>query len=358
MRKAFKWAAEQGQAETPLTITGSLWWFWGAYPSEGRRLVTQALALPGSRRAPARAKSLIAAAGLAFLRGDYDDATERSEAALAMSRRLGDERLMATATIWLASIARDRGSYRRALALHGRGLALSRKSGDLWLTARSLYSLTLLSQVRGAHADSTGPLQEALRLFEQIGDKEGIAEATGLLAQALMQQGKWDTAAEIFEQCLEFAGESEDLESAAWCSAGLGAVAVHNDDGERAEAMYRTALSNFFKLGMKLGIARSLEGIAMGASLRGNQEKAAVLFSSGERLRETMATPLPHNDRLLHDAHVERLRRQLGPDRFAGLWTRGHLLSLEDAATVGLDGAWKSHLLEVTDRQLVRLKST
>jgi len=340
LRRAFRWAVERGDTETALIISGSLWWFWAAYPTEGRRLATQALALPGPRRAPARAKALIAAAGLAFLQGDYDDAADRSKAALAMSRRLGDERLVAMATILLGSIARDRGSYRRALALHEQGLALSRKSGDFWLTARSLYSLALLSHARGTYADSTELLQEALALYKQFGDKEGAAEATGLLARILSQQGEWHTATEMFEQSLELAGESEDLESVAWCSAGLGAVAVHNNDGERAEAMYRDALDGFRKLGIKVGIAHSLEGMAMVAGMRDSLEKAVLLFGSSERLRETMGIPLSHNDQLLHDARVERLLREFEPGRFAELWTRGSLLSFEDACVLGLDDAW------------------
>ncbi len=323
LRKAFKWAAERGQAETALTITGSLWWFWGAFPAEGRRLVSQALALPGAHRAPARARALVAAASLAFLHGDYDDAAERSEAALAVGRKLGDERLIAAATIWLGSIARDRGSYGRALTLHEQGLALSRKSGDLWLTARSLYSLALLSNTRGAYANSMEPLQEALALFERLGDNEGAAEATGLLGQILSQQGEWDTAAKMFERSLKLAGELDDLESTGWCSAALGAVAIHNGDGDQAEAMFRTALNSFRTLDMKLGIAHSLEGMAMIACLRRNVEKAVLLFGFSERLRETMGIPLSHKDQLLHDAHVERLHRELEPDRFGELWTRG-----------------------------------
>ena len=122
--------------------------------------------------------------------------------------------------------------------------------------------------------------------------------------------------------------------------------------------MFRTALNSFRTLDMELGIAHSLEGMAMIACLRRNVEKAVLLFGSSERLRETMGIPLSHKDQLLHDAHVERLQRELEPDRFAGLWTRGSLLPLEDACNLGLDNAWRTYLLELAESGLKGLNTS
>jgi predicted ATPase/class 3 adenylate cyclase len=85
------------------------------------------------------------------LRQDHDPDGARSsfQAALRMSRRTGDRRGLAAASLGLACLAADTGDWHRAAVLHGVAQAFLDPTGQPWEELEARYRRASLDQVRG-----------------------------------------------------------------------------------------------------------------------------------------------------------------------------------------------------------------
>jgi predicted ATPase/class 3 adenylate cyclase len=85
------------------------------------------------------------------LRQDHDPDGARSsfQAALRMSRRAGDHRGLAHASLGLACLAADTGDWHRAAVLHGAAQAFLDPTGQPWEELEARYRRDSLDQVRG-----------------------------------------------------------------------------------------------------------------------------------------------------------------------------------------------------------------
>ncbi len=84
---------------------------------------------------------------------DPDGAQSTFQAALRISRRNGDNRVMAEATLGLACLAGDAGDWDRAAALHGAAQALQDRAGNPWQELEARYRRDSLDQARAHLGD-------------------------------------------------------------------------------------------------------------------------------------------------------------------------------------------------------------
>jgi predicted ATPase/class 3 adenylate cyclase len=84
---------------------------------------------------------------------DPDGARSTFQAALRISRRNGDNRVMADACLGLACLAGDAGDWDRAAALHGAAQALQDRTGNPWQELEARYRRDSLDQARAHLGD-------------------------------------------------------------------------------------------------------------------------------------------------------------------------------------------------------------
>jgi predicted ATPase/DNA-binding NarL/FixJ family response regulator len=112
LRAALGWAIEREEVETGLRLAGALRRFWsaGGYLNEQRELLARLLALPeASAPTAGQAKTLIGAARLAYVQGDYAEAGRLAEQSRAMATALEDRALVAESLTQPGHAARARG---------------------------------------------------------------------------------------------------------------------------------------------------------------------------------------------------------------------------------------------------------
>lgn len=118
-------------------------------------------------------RMLSSLADIARQRRNLNDAQRWYEESLATNHELGDRRGVGFVLYRLAEIAEERGDLDRAEALHRESLAIAREIGHVQDTADSLRTLGgFLIEWRGQQEEGCQMLQEALSLYEQLGQAD------------------------------------------------------------------------------------------------------------------------------------------------------------------------------------------
>lgn len=249
------------------------------------------------------------------------------------------------------SLARASGDRRtEGWALHKRGDAHRRlhedeASADLLNEALEIFeevgddagvawSLVGLSTI----ARDRGDLCSARSIFDRIGDRRRSMGAwhayiDGELARA---EGNLDRTIELESLAL---AEMEERSPASLgtntCRCSLGWA--HRVAGDHETAMDLMVESLRFLL-RSTNESRWNHGVWVLESLAGlcaesfDARLAAILFGSADAARETQDNPMPHWDRPLYESDLATLRERLPAHEFADCWERGRRLTPGEAA--------------------------
>jgi non-specific serine/threonine protein kinase len=325
LRAALDWAVEQGNAGAALQAMFRMGWFWNTrgYLAEGRRRVTEILALPGALRCRReRALALIRAGELAQSQGDY-----------AAARRLIEEGL----GIWREVVAdptlpdESLGSWQE---LRARYLC------EQWGIGEALRILGHITLSQGEYRAARAFLEEALALFRELERQCEISDTVMVLAGAARGEGDYRRAAELYEESI---ARYQKVGQREWLIAiqrrDLGHVAYWQGDYGRAEALFRESLAVLWDQGHKLSIPACFIGLAGVAGVRGQPARAARLLGAAEALLETIGAALTAVERAEHERYMAAVRGQLNEAEFAAGRAAGREMPLEEAVLLGLDRA-------------------
>jgi predicted ATPase/class 3 adenylate cyclase len=184
LRTAIRWSIDRGEAELGLRMAGRVWRFWHywGHVREGVRWFEALLALPGAAEPTlGRARALSGLAALLYWQGESDRAAELYEEALAIRRRLGDEREVAEALLDTAWGAVARSDIAAASARAAEALEGFRRVGDSARVAHVTAWLTTMPFVMGVGGDATEALAAAREAAEVNREAGRLFEATDWL---------------------------------------------------------------------------------------------------------------------------------------------------------------------------------
>jgi predicted ATPase/DNA-binding SARP family transcriptional activator len=196
LRGVLSWAEEHDQPDIGLELGGAIWRYWHGTGllQEGIGWLDGLLAHPAASLA-ARAKGLTALAGLAYWQTDYDRAWKCYQEALEAYRSIGDPQQ----------------------------------------EADTLYAMSMTASFVGDLSAAEQLADEALSMFEEMGDREGVGRV--LLAQA---QKHWfidhdlEKARPLWEESLAISTEIGNRAMAASQLCGL--AGIQFAQGDRATA--------------------------------------------------------------------------------------------------------------------------
>jgi DNA-binding SARP family transcriptional activator len=168
---------------------------------------------------------------------------------------------------------------------HACALSAVRDAGNKRGEAALLYSLgTLETSIRIATANSH--LEQSLKMFDEIGDRQGQALALSGLALVSTLNGDYDAALTRYEQAIAGFREVEDVVSEAYTRKSMAQISADRFEYAAAERMLDDALSIAHKLGAPRLTAQVEYALAELQLRRGRAEPAADALSSVLRLTE------------------------------------------------------------------------
>jgi predicted ATPase/class 3 adenylate cyclase len=324
-----------------LRICAALSTFWHkrGYLAEGRRWCAQVLGKPGTGEPTVeRGKALAGAGTMAWRQGDYYTARARYEESLAIARKLGDRRGIASVLGNLGLVSFDQGNFGAARTLMRDSLATMRELGDRFGVAAMLGNLGHLEIKEEDYSAAWTLLQEEASIRRELADRRGIAGSLTNLGIVAYQRGDYSAARAQHEESRAICDELGDRDGVAMSLVNLGAVAAAVGDFASAKTFSEEALSICAELGESADVAGALEGIAEATAGLGDRLRASTIWGAEERLREEIGAPLFPDDQRQHDRNVVAARAALGDDAaFEHAWQRGRALTLEQAIAFALD---------------------
>ena len=271
---------EAGNAETRLlrggllARQGMLAFYLGRH-GEARAALEKAQMPLEESRAPRETAFLQNGLGiLASARGEFSAAEPCFEAALRLSRTVGDAAFAALTLNNLAILARIRGEYERSADLSRESLAQARLARDLDTQARALQNLGIVARCREQLPQARRFYQESLALFRSLAKPWDTALALGNLGEVCTALQEYRQAQTFLEESLSIRREIGDRSGIVMALDALGGLLMEQGRVEQAEYCLAEALHTAQEVGeepLELGVLVSLAQLWAG---KGQDAKA------------------------------------------------------------------------------------
>ncbi|HKP53638.1 MAG TPA: tetratricopeptide repeat protein [Chloroflexia bacterium] len=237
-------------------------------------------------------------------------------------------RVRAKALHGLGVLTANQGEHAQARNLMEEAVALYREVREPQGVADALNSLGLIA----CHQDDPHAqlyFEESLALQRALGNNYGVAAVLHNLGMMAEDQGEYAQAEPLYEESLLLARKMGDKEGAAWALNGLGQVALDRGDYRQALARYGESLALCQDIGDKMGVALCLERLGGVAAEQRQPTRAALLLGSAEALREAMGSYMEPAYREAYDRVVAKAREQLDPLAWGAAWGEGRTTPLD-----------------------------
>jgi predicted ATPase/DNA-binding SARP family transcriptional activator len=182
-------------------------------------------------------------------------------------------------------------------------------------------------------------LEEALQIYRDLNDTSAQPGTLTHLGLAFYALGDYGRSRAYHEEVLAIVSAQGSELGKSWSLDNLGDVALAEGDPDRASALFRRSLPWFATTRHLIGIAECLRGLAQAAAARGGSasaRRAAVLFGAVDALRLSLG-PVDPIFREGYRRAVERTRLPLGEEAFSAAWTDGHAMPMEAAVAIALE---------------------
>ena len=202
----------------------------------------------------------------------------------------------------LGVLAQARGDYDTAHNLYQQALAIFEELGNRAGMATTYHQLGVLAQARGDYDTAHNLYQQALAIFEELGNRAGMATTyhqLGMLAQA---RGDYDTAHNLYEQSLHIKEELGNRAGMAATYHQLGVLAQARGDYDTAHNLYEQSLRIEEELGNRAGMATTYGQLGVLAQARGDYDTAHTYYQRALTIFEELG------DRV----NIAKVRRNLG----------------------------------------------
>ena len=172
--------------------------------------------------------------------GQYAEAQQHLEEALALADGAGDADGQARACRWLARLHELRSEYAQALSWieDGLGRLDGRETPE---TAELLSMAGLISSRQGDSASAQAYAERAAATAAKLGDSRAQARATNLLGLTARLRGEGAAAVQYFERSLELYSLSGDINGQARAHNLLGTVYFNRQDWQVAKQHFLAA---------------------------------------------------------------------------------------------------------------------
>jgi tetratricopeptide (TPR) repeat protein len=341
MRAALTWALKSKEADLALGLGGALWWFWSlrGYYGEGRRWLEGALAMDVRGSIESRAMALAGVGALATDQGDLDRAEEASAEGLELLEGGASERADAKPYLLLnlGHVDLEREEHDKATMAFEESLALSRKLGLGRWVASSVMSLATVSHKQGDLERATELYEEGIDLFREQGDRLGLAMCLSNLGLVMYSRGDIGRAIELTENGVLLLRELRVEAHTAVGLCNLGWMALLRSDLGRAAALFEEGLTLASDTGMEPIVLPALEGVACLAGARGEVRRAAQLWGAAQALQEAKGIPRDADWLAEADALISDVRSSLGEGAWQKAWKKGQTMAPEDAVFYALE---------------------
>ncbi len=289
-------------------------------------------------RSKVHTHALVESANLAYLQADYPAEQALLEEALPIWRELGQE-----GQSGLADTLELYGEIKTAEGYNESALPLFQEALNIYSQMNDNNGISLINMQLGWVAIRTGnyPLAEThlrkyLALAQELGDKTGLTYAHSGLGEVAVRQKQYSRARDLLEKALSFSRERGDKWGEATILGSLGWLALCQQNFDRMRDYIQKSVSIRMDLGDKGGVAWCLEKLANAAVQEGELYKAAKIFSCAAVLRVPIHAAIDPVDRPVYDDLLSDLRARLGQSTYTACQEEGQGMRIKEMVAYAL----------------------
>ena len=255
-----------------------------------------------------------------------------------------------------AGLALYQADYGASRALMEEALALYRELGDEEGIAASLTDLGMVAML-GQQDDiplRAAVLEELRELKPELKNQNTLAYLLMLEGMIAMSRGDLEHSVTLHEQSLERFREIPNTQGIITCLGHLGLLALLRGDYESAPTLLRESLRLAWELDYKQSIQHCLYTLACVTACREHPVRAATLWGAVEGMEEDYGAHLTPVILSLtnYEGHLSKGRSKLGEEGFALACAEGKAMSVEQAIEYALsDEEEPPTLIPVPDQQ-------
>ena len=335
LRVALTWLLTADR-ESGLRLAGALGPFWDTrgHLREGRDWLTRLLK-NAETDAPAISHTVLAKAWstlgrLAWSQGDFAEAADAHQTALALWRETGDVSGIAWSLYDLAATLYRQGESAASRALAEESLALAERYGDDACVARALNQLGNLTIM---DAESVAFYQRSLDVSRARGDRQYTATALHNLGTNAGLRGDHPAADAYFQAALAIRRELRDDYGVVTTLMNLGKNALLQNQLTDARALLVEAARLAWETGRKLVLAFCLKDLGLLTLAEGEAAAGVFSISTALALSEQIAAPIGERHREEYETALADARQRLGPAAYEVTWSRGKATPLAEIFT-------------------------
>jgi predicted ATPase/DNA-binding CsgD family transcriptional regulator/transcriptional regulator with XRE-family HTH domain len=265
--------------------------------------------------------------------GDIIGARAQAEETLAFVRAHApaeDSWSLACALNAFGSVVLSQGDYSQAQQLYERAIALFKEAGDLWLYGELHLFLANAYWAQGDETKAQTILKEGLAIHDQVGNAWVTGWFVSLFGKIALRQGDIPRARFLLEAGLKRHQQLGDQQGQALIYALLAQAAASEQDYTEARNLALQSLEIARTVHDRRSLILYLEELADVVAGQGEPAWAAQLWGAAERYREANDAPLPLVERLGRAHRIEQAQRH-GGQVFAERWAEGRNMTVEQA---------------------------
>jgi non-specific serine/threonine protein kinase len=281
---------------------------------------------------------------LAIDQTDLDRAEAAAEEGLKLSTQAGIRSVFAADFKNIAAdfknilgeVVRIRGDHERAARLIEEALALYQEAGDKPGIAWSLGDLANVSDDRGDHERAKRLYEEGIALSRQLGGAYPLGAYLISSGYTSLLEGDLEGATELNEEAANLLRKQGRRGGLQYALDNLGWAMLLRGEYDKARTLHRESLALCHDLGDKMIASESLEGLACSAGAIGDAERAARLFGAAEALREAVGYQQNPKERALREPYLETARSRLTEAAWEKAFMEGRAMGLDEAVEYAL----------------------
>lgn len=268
--------------------------------------------------------------------GRYADSRPWSEQALAGLAALDHPAGLARALHFAGTLEMVQGDYATAATRYSESFALWQAAGDLAMAGSTLSNMAMVDYYNGDTPSAIRRFEESLTIRRQVGNPLWVANSLGNLGMMALDSGDYERARAAIEESLGLERATGDRAAIAVSLNNLGKVVSAEGDYGRARALYGEALNINRDLGDQWGLTYLLEDLGVLAGLTGQPERALRLVGAAAALRDSINAPLAPPEQATLTSALAPARAALGPEQQAAALSQGRSMTPEQAVAEAL----------------------
>ncbi len=174
----------------------------------------------------------------------------------------------------------------KAVAFHREALKIFQEIGDRYSEAIALNGLGQGYQFLGDQSLALNSYEQALRIFEDLAAADGISTSSFKIAKAHDLAGRFEQAHAYYDRCVRVSRAAGKVRTEGFALNAIATIYVKQGLHERAAAQYQKILGFFEHINDLRGQATTLNSYGDLLLQRGQQKKALGLYSRALPLSE------------------------------------------------------------------------